>query len=121
MQNQMLYMSVSTHRMAAINHLGRIEHIYNLGNYIVHHDYQFDQDGNLILLATNEEKNSVEDCIIKLDVRLSVRELDCNVRYCKALCFFLENSCKERYNNNAVKLVTALSFVIFNCSFHLCS
>ncbi len=39
MQNQMLYMSVSTHRMAAINHLGRIEHIYNLGNYIVHHDY----------------------------------------------------------------------------------
>lgn len=68
MQNQMLYMSVSTHRMAAINHLGRIEHIYDLGNYIVHHDYQFDQDGNLILLATNEEKNSVEDCIIKLDV-----------------------------------------------------
>ena len=67
-QNQILYMSVSTHRMAAINHLGRIEHIYNLGNYIVHHDYQFDQDGNLILLATNEEKNSVEDCIIKLDV-----------------------------------------------------
>lgn len=61
-------MSVSTHRMAAINHLGRIEHIYNLGNYIVHHDYQFDQDGNLILLATNEEKNSVEDCIIKVDV-----------------------------------------------------
>ena len=68
MQNQTLYMSVSTHRMAAINHLGMIEHIYNLGNYIVHHDYQFDQDGNLILLATNEEKNSVEDCIIKLDV-----------------------------------------------------
>mgnify|MGYP000829811958 FL=1 len=34
MQNQMLYMSVSTHRMAAINHLGRIEHIYNLGNYM---------------------------------------------------------------------------------------
>lgn len=68
MQNQTLYMSVSTHRMAAINHLGRIEHIYNLGNYIVHHDYQFNQDGNLILLATNEEKNSVEDCIIKLDV-----------------------------------------------------
>lgn len=68
MQNQTLYMSVSTHRMAAINHLGRIEHIYDLGNYIVHHDYQFDQDGNLILLATNEEKNSVEDCIIKLDV-----------------------------------------------------
>lgn len=68
MQNQTLYMSVSTHRMAAINHLGMIEHIYNLGNYIVHHDYQFDQYGNLILLATNEEKNSVEDCIIKLDV-----------------------------------------------------
>ncbi len=33
-QNQMLYMSVSTHRMAAINHLGMIEHIYNLGNYM---------------------------------------------------------------------------------------
>lgn len=67
-QNQTLYMSVSTHRMVAMNHLGMIEHVYNLGNYIVHHDYQFDNDGNLILLATNEEKNSVEDCIIKVDV-----------------------------------------------------
>ena len=35
MQNQTLYMSVSTHRMAAINHLGMIEHIYNLGNYML--------------------------------------------------------------------------------------
>ena len=68
MQNHTLYMSVSTHRMVAMNHLGMIEHVYNLGNYIIHHDYQFDNDGNLILLATNEEKNSVEDCIIKVDV-----------------------------------------------------
>ena len=68
MQNQMLYMSISTHRMVAMNHLGMVKHVYNLGNYIIHHDYQFDNDGNLILLATNEEKNSVEDCIIKVDV-----------------------------------------------------
>ena len=34
----------------------------------MHHDYQFDNDGNLILLATNEEKDSVEDCVIKVDV-----------------------------------------------------
>ena len=68
MQNHTLYMSVSTHRVVAMNHLGMIEHVYNLGNYIIHHDYQFDNDGNLILLATNEEKNSVEDCIIKVDV-----------------------------------------------------
>lgn len=52
----------------AMNHLGMVKHVYNLGNYIIHHDYQFDNDGNLILLATNEEKNSVEDCIIKVDV-----------------------------------------------------
>lgn len=68
MQNHTLYMSVSTHRMVAMNHLGMVKHVYNLGNYIIHHDYQFDNDGNLILLATNEEKNSVEDCIIKVDV-----------------------------------------------------
>ena len=61
MQDQTLYMSVSTHRMAAINHLGMIEHIYDLGSYIIHHDYQFDQDGNLILLATNEEKKVIRN------------------------------------------------------------
>lgn len=68
-QNQTLYMSISTHRMVAMNHLGMVEHVYDLGHYIVHHDYQFDNDGNLILLATNEEKDSVEDCIIKVNVK----------------------------------------------------
>ena len=67
-QNQKLYMSISTHRMIEMNHLGMVEHVYNLGHYIIHHDYQFDNEGNLILLATNEEKDSVEDCIIKVDV-----------------------------------------------------
>ena len=67
-KNQKLYMSVSTHKMVEMNNLGKIEHIYDLGHYIVHHDYQFDNDGNLILLATDEEKDSVEDCIIKVNV-----------------------------------------------------
>ena len=67
-QNQKLYMSISTHRMVEMNNLGMVEHVYDLGHYIVHHDYQFDNDGNLILLATNEEKDSVEDCIIKVNV-----------------------------------------------------
>lgn len=67
-QNQTLYMSVSTGKMVAMNNLGQVTHVYELGDYIIHHDYQFDNDGNLLLLATDKNKDSVEDCIIKVDV-----------------------------------------------------
>ena len=45
----MMYFSVGESTMAAVNSLGKITNLYNLGRYHLHHDYVFDGDGNIII------------------------------------------------------------------------
>ena len=42
--------------------------MYNLGDYSLHHDYVFDENGNMLILATDTTQDSVEDIVLKLDV-----------------------------------------------------
>ncbi len=66
----LMWFSVSTEKMVGMNRLGKLEKILDLGDdYILHHDYAFDEDQNLVLLATelNRDDNCVQDQIIKLD------------------------------------------------------
>ena len=66
----LMWFSVSTEKMAAMDRLGRLVRILDLGDrYILHHDYAFDADQNLVLLATelNRDDGCVQDQIIKLD------------------------------------------------------
>lgn len=66
----LMWISASTHHMVGMNRLGKLEKILDLGsNYILHHDYAMDDDGNIVLLATelSRSDNAVQDQVIKLD------------------------------------------------------
>ena len=66
-ENDRMYYSISETKIAAVNELGMVEQVYDLGNYQLHHDYVFDDDGNLLILATDTGKQTVEDCVLQLN------------------------------------------------------
>lgn len=81
-----IIMSVSTTKMAQISAIGQVVNVWSTGDYELHHDYAFDDDGNLLVLASHAgseadldvdraaakkdegERVNVEDLIIKIDV-----------------------------------------------------
>lgn len=81
-----MIMSVSTTKMAQINANGQVVNVWSTGDYELHHDYAFDDDGNLLVLASHAgseadldvdraaadkdkgERVNVEDLVIKVDV-----------------------------------------------------
>lgn len=81
-----MIMSVSTTKMAQINAIGQVVNVWSTGDYELHHDYAFDDDGNLLVLASHAgseadldvdraaakkdegERVNVEDLVIKIDV-----------------------------------------------------
>lgn len=81
-----IILSVSTTKMAQISAIGQVVNVWSTGDYELHHDYAFDDDGNLLVLASHAgseadldvdraaakkdegERVNVEDLIIKIDV-----------------------------------------------------
>lgn len=63
-----MYYSISETKMAQVNRIGQVTNIYDLGRYQLHHDYVFDENGNMLILATDTEQDSVGDVMLKLDV-----------------------------------------------------
>lgn len=63
-----MYYSISDSKIARVDHLGQVNAVYDLGDYDLHHDYVFDDDGNLLVLATDTKGDAVEDRVVKVDV-----------------------------------------------------
>ena len=63
-----MYYSISEKKMAQVNRLGQVTKVYSLGDYSLRHDYVFDENGNMLILATDTTRDSVEDIVLKLDV-----------------------------------------------------
>lgn len=74
-QDNLMYYSISDSKIAAVNALGKVEKIYDTGAYRLHHDYVFDDEGNLLVLATDTESASVEDQIIRINTQTG--EISC--------------------------------------------
>lgn len=63
-----MYFSISETKMVQMNRLGQVTKVYDLGNYKLHHDYVFDDNGTMLILATDTTQDSVEDIVLRLDV-----------------------------------------------------
>ena len=65
-----MWFSASTKHFVGMNRLGKLVKIINLGDqYILHHDYALDSDGNIVSLATDlkHSDHAVQDQVIKVD------------------------------------------------------
>ena len=63
------YLPISSAKIARVNKLGKVEKVYPQGDLLNHHDMIFDNDGNILFLATDNSNNEdVEDCIGRIDV-----------------------------------------------------
>ena len=67
-QDGLMYYSISEDKVAAVDCLGMVQRVYDLERYELHHDYVFDSDGDLLILATDTDSNTVEDQVIRIDM-----------------------------------------------------
>ena len=58
----------SANKLARIDGLGRVLQTYDLGDYVLHHDINYAQEGHVVALVEHAESESVEDVVIDVDL-----------------------------------------------------
>ncbi|MCD8028589.1 MAG: aryl-sulfate sulfotransferase [Erysipelotrichaceae bacterium] len=70
-EDGIMYYSASAQYLVGMDNTGRLSEIYDLGDYRLHHDYIFDEDGNVLLLGTEYGADTEEDIVLSLDLESS--------------------------------------------------
>lgn len=63
-----MFYSVDLSKAVRVDRLGKVIAVYEFPEYELHHDYALNDDGEIIALATEYAKESVEDIIISIDL-----------------------------------------------------
>lgn len=66
--NDTMFYSVNLSKAVRVDRLGKVIAVYEFPEYELHHDYALNDDGEIIALATEYAKESVEDIIISIDL-----------------------------------------------------
>ena len=66
-KDNFMYFSISSKKIVKMNNLGEVVDIYSTKNYKINYDYAFDNNGNLLVIASDSKKSTVEDQIIRID------------------------------------------------------
>lgn len=58
----------SASKLARIDGLGRVLQTYDLGDYVLHHDINYAQDGHIVALVEHADSEPVEDLVVDIDL-----------------------------------------------------
>lgn len=66
-QDTLVY-PVGDHTLSRVDGVGRVVDSYDLGPYEMHHDFELTEDGHALILASDTERDSIEDVLLSLDL-----------------------------------------------------
>lgn len=65
--NDMMYYSISSSKIAGMDKTGQVTEIFSTGDYKLHHDYIWGSKNDLLVLASQKDASTEEDMIISID------------------------------------------------------
>ena len=65
--NDMMYYSISSSKIAGMNKTGQLTQMFSTGDYKLHHDYIWGSENDILVLASQNSAYTEEDIIISID------------------------------------------------------
>ena len=64
-----MYFSISSTKIVGMEQTGYVSKICDTGNYKLHHDYIFDSNNNILVLASEKEAKTLENILVTKDLQ----------------------------------------------------